>query len=174
MSTKPGELKWLWAPWRIPYLRQITKKEDRKIPCFFCAYAKQPKQDRRNLVVHRGTSCFTVLNRFPYQGGHLLVAPKAHKGDLELLTETERRELFDQLILMQRALERLMHPHGFNIGLNLGRAAGAGVPGHVHFHLVPRWNGDTNFMAAVADTKVIPQALLDLHAELQKAVRAIR
>jgi ATP adenylyltransferase len=115
-----------------------------------------------------------VLNRFPYSGGHLLVAPLAHKGELALFTSAEREELFDQLVLMQETLDRLMHPQGYNIGLNLGRAAGAGIPGHLHFHIVPRWNGDTNFMASVAQAKVIPQALAELHADLQKALRRRR
>lgn len=163
----------LWAPWRIPYLRKITRQE-KPDACFFCAYAAAPKKDRKNLVVVRGGSCFVVMNRFPYTGGHLLIAPLAHKGELPLLDGPERGEIFDLLIRMQRLLDRVMHPQGYNIGLNLGRAAGAGVPGHVHFHLVPRWNGDHNFMTTVAAAKVIPQALDELHAELQKALPGVR
>jgi ATP adenylyltransferase len=114
------------------------------------------------------------MNRFPYAGGHLLIAPLAHKADLGDFTPEERLELFDQLILMQRTLEKLMKPQGFNIGLNIGRAAGAGVPGHLHFHLLPRWNGDVNFMTTAAQARVIPQALDELHGELQKALRGVR
>jgi ATP adenylyltransferase len=173
VSKKNGAMSLLWAPWRIPYLRKITqqKKPD---DCFFCAYVAAPKKDKKNLVVHRGKACFTVMNRFPYAGGHLLIAPLAHKADLGDFTPEERLELFDQLILMQRTLEKLMKPQGFNIGLNIGRAAGAGVPGHLHFHLLPRWNGDVNFMTTAAQARVIPQALDELHGELQKALRGVR
>jgi len=173
VSKKPRAMELLWAPWRIPYLRKISR-ETKPSPCFFCDYVRTPAKDRRNLVLHRGKACFTVLNRFPYTGGHLLIAPMAHKAELGLLTAGERNELFDQLILMEKALQRLMRPQGFNIGLNLGRAAGAGIPGHLHFHIVPRWNGDHNFMTSVAHAKVIPQALDELHGELQKALRTVR
>jgi len=165
--------KLLWAPWRIPYLRKITRQE-KPGACFFCDYATHPKQDRKNLVVLRGKTCFTVLNRFPYSGGHLLIAPRAHKADLAEFTAAERTEVFDQIIRMQRVLERLMKPQGFNLGLNIGRAAGAGVPGHLHFHVLPRWFGDSNFMTTTAGVKVIPQALEELHDELVKALRKTR
>jgi len=163
----------LWAPWRIPYLRKITRKEPPG-GCFFCDYAAAPKKDRKSLVVLRGRTSFVVMNRFPYTGGHLLVAPLAHKGELDLFSPAERTESFDQLVRMQKVLQKVMRPQGFNLGLNIGRAAGAGVPGHLHFHLLPRWNGDTNFMTTVAQVKVIPQALEELHAELQKALRTVR
>jgi len=162
----------LWAPWRIPYLRKVT--QEKTGGCFFCEYAAEPKKDRKNLVVLRGKACFTVMNRFPYAGGHLLIAPFAHKGDLDDFTAGERQEIFDQLIRMQRVLETLMKPQGFNIGLNIGRPAGAGIPGHLHFHLLPRWNGDSNFMTTTAGVRVIPQALDELHGELQKALRNVR
>lgn len=163
----------LWAPWRIPYLRKITR-ETKPDGCFFCEYAAHPRDDRKNLVVARGKTCLVMLNRFPYTGGHLLVAPRAHKAELQLLSAAERLEIFDLIIRMERVLRRVMRPQGFNIGLNLGRAAGAGIPGHLHFHVVPRWNGDHNFMTSVAHVKVIPQALEELHRELQKALRTVR
>ncbi len=166
-------MKRLWAPWRIPYLRKITRQE-KPSACFFCDYAVTPKKDRKNLVVLRGKHAFTIMNRFPYAGGQLLVAPLAHKPELGDFTTAERDEVFAQLVRMQAVLQKLMNPQGFNIGLNIGRAAGAGVPGHLHFHLLPRWNGDSNFMASVAQTKVIPQALEELHAELQKGLRSVR
>ncbi len=162
----------LWAPWRIPYLRKIHKEKPGA--CFFCEYAAAPKKDRKNLVVLRGKTCFTVLNRFPYAGGHLMIAPLAHKGELGDFTPAEREETFAQIVRMQRVLERLMKPQGFNLGLNIGRAAGAGVPGHLHFHLLPRWNGDNNFMTTTAQVRVIPQALDELHGELQKVLRHVR
>lgn len=169
MSRRPG-LPRIWAPWRIPYLRKASKEEEPS-SCFFCAYAKAPKQDRKNLVVLRGEACFAVLNRYPYTGGHVMVAPYAHKGELADLDAAERAGLFDLAIRMQEALTRSARPHGFNLGINLGRAAGAGVPGHLHLHLVPRWNGDTNFMTPFAGVRVISQALEELRDELQKALR---
>jgi ATP adenylyltransferase len=171
--SKKNGANLLWAPWRIPYLRKITRQE-KPSDCFFCDYAVAPKKDRKNLVVLRGKTCFTVMNRFPYAGGHLLVAPFAHKADLADFTADEREETFGHLIRMQRVLEKLMKPQGFNLGLNIGRAAGAGVPGHLHFHLLPRWNGDSNFMTTAAQVRVIPQALEELHGELQKALLKVR
>lgn len=151
----------LWAPWRLAFVQAPPRRG-----CFLCLYARQRK-DRENLVVLRHATCFSLLNRFPYNSGHLMVAPKAHKARLEDLTRAERSDLMDLLVRMQRALDRALHPEGYNIGLNLGRAAGAGVPGHLHVHVVPRWNADTNFMPIVGQTKVIPQALDDLYARLR-------
>jgi ATP adenylyltransferase len=157
----------------MPYLRRITGPKEPE-GCFFCDYVRERGKDRKNLVVQRGPGCLTVLNRFPYAGGHLLDAPLAHKADLGALSARERADLFAQLVRMQEVLDRLMRPQGYNIGANFGRAAGAGVPGHLHFHLIPRWNGDTNFMTTVADARVLPQALEELHAELQKELRRRR
>ncbi len=154
----------LWAPWRMTYILG-----PRRNSCFFCDYARR-KRDRKDLVILRGRTCFALLNRFPYNSGHLMVAPLAHKRALGQLTAEERAEIFDLLVAAQEALDRALRPHGYNIGLNLGRVAGAGVPGHVHFHIVPRWNGDTNFMPVVGLTKVVPQALEDLYGQLQKAL----
>lgn len=173
MSKKNGAMTRLWAPWRIPYLRKITQQE-KQDPCFFCSYVGTPKKDRKNLVLLRGKTCFIVLNRFPYAGGHLLIAPLAHKAELADFTAEERAEIFDQTILAQKTLQKLMKPQGFNLGLNIGRAAGAGVPGHLHYHLLPRWFGDSNFMTTAAQARVIPQALDELHGELQKALRSVR
>ncbi len=155
----------LWAPWRMAYLRQSPDT-----PCFLCACARR-RADRRHLVLCRGKKCFVTLNLYPYNNGHLLIAPLAHKGRLAALTAEERAGLFELLVEMQALLDRAMKPHGYNIGINLGRAAGAGVPGHLHLHLVPRWKGDTNFMPVTGRTKVISQSLADLHEQLQKARR---
>ena len=173
MKKKPPAMEWLWAPWRMPYLRKATKTEAPS-DCFFCDYVGTPRQDRKNLVLHRGEHVFAVLNRYPYTGGHLMVAPYAHKGDLELLGSDARAELMDVGILMKALLARVLKPHGFNLGINLGRPAGAGVPGHVHLHVVPRWNGDVNFMTAVGNVKVIPQALLEVYDQLQSALSGRR
>jgi ATP adenylyltransferase len=138
--------------------------------CFFCDYARSPRRDAKNLVVARGRTCFLVMNRYPYTGGHVMAAPLAHKGDLGLLDDAERRELLDLAVDAQKALRRSLKPHGFNLGINLGRPAGAGVPGHLHLHVVPRWTGDTNFMTAVADVRVDSDSLEKLHRSLQKAL----
>ena len=153
----------------MPYIRKAGKGGG----CFFCA-ALRGRADRKNLLLLRGKTCLAMLNLFPYNNGHLLIAPRAHKGRLTALSKTERAELFDLTVRMQQLLERALRPDGFNIGINLGRVAGAGVPGHVHQHIVPRWNGDTNYMTAVGATKVMPQALEDLFDRLQKVLHTSR
>jgi ATP adenylyltransferase len=160
----------LWAPWRLAY---IAAPKDKPVAesgeCFICRGAAGPSgADRANLVVHRSGLSVVVLNRFPYNNGHLLISPKAHKGQLD---ELENDELLDlQLLLRQMTgiIRKRMNADGFNIGLNLGRLAGAGVPGHLHWHIVPRWTGDTNFMPVVADTKVISQSLEALYDLLRE------
>jgi ATP adenylyltransferase len=146
----------LWAPWRIGYVSNA----DKEATCFLCAAAEDdPANDRQRLVVARGRHVFAILNRFPYNNGHVMVAPYAHKADLPELTEEERSEMMQMLIEVQAALKAAFYPHGFNIGINLGASAGAGVPGHMHVHILPRWTGDTNFVSTVAETKVISQSL---------------
>jgi ATP adenylyltransferase len=126
--------------------------------CFLCR-AAAATADRENLVVDRRCRAISLLNRYPYNNGHLLIAPLAHHGRLEELSAAEHLELIDSIRRMTSLIERLMRPEGFNVGLNLGRVAGAGLPGHLHWHVVPRWNGDTNFMPVLAGTRVIPQSL---------------
>jgi ATP adenylyltransferase len=147
----------LWAPWRLSYVA-TAKPPTASDPCFICE-GLADNEDRRNLIVLRTPLSVVVLNRFPYNNGHLLVAPRAHKGRLEELSAAEVLETMNSLSRMVQLLDRVMHPDGYNLGLNLGRAAGAGLPGHLHWHVVPRWNGDTNFMPILADTKVIVQSL---------------
>ncbi|HEY3789866.1 MAG TPA: HIT domain-containing protein [Urbifossiella sp.] len=161
----------LWAPWRMAYV--ADPKEKRKPPtadaCFICQ-GLAATDDRANLLVHRTPLSVVLLNKFPYNNGHLLVAPNDHKGRLDELTPEQILDL--QLVLrkMLGILEARMKPDGFNIGLNLGKAAGAGLPGHLHWHIVPRWNGDVNFMPVVADTKVIVQSLDALYDLLVDAL----
>jgi ATP adenylyltransferase len=146
----------LWAPWRLEYVADLKKEP--AAACFLCRSRDESHHDE-NLVVARGDRSLVVLNRFPYNNGHLLVVPADHKAELG---ELDDEELLDCQRWLQRcvtALTKIMTPDGFNIGLNLGRAAGAGVPGHLHWHIVPRWKGDVNFMPVLADTKVIPQSL---------------
>ncbi len=153
----------LWAPWRLSYVAAPKEKPDRNgDECFICR-GEAGTDDRANLVVHRTDLCLVVLNRFPYNNGHLLICPRAHKGNLEELTDAESLGLQHELRRMLGILRKKMRPDGFNIGLNLGISAGAGVPGHLHWHIVPRWNGDTNFMAVVSDTRVIVQSLEALY-----------
>ncbi len=156
----------LWAPWRLAYVANARppRPDD---PCFLCQ-GLADNDDRRHLLVARTPLSVVVVNRFPYNNGHLLVAPRAHKGNL---TELSDAELLDTQHTLQRllgVLDELMKPDGYNLGLNLGQAAGAGLPGHLHWHIVPRWDGDTNFMPVLADVKVIVQSLDALYDLLQQ------
>lgn len=155
----------LWAPWRLSYVTAAAPTAEND-PCFICRGLAEA-DDRTNLIALRTPASVVVLNRFPYNNGHLLVAPRAHKGRLEELTPAELLETMETLRRMLGILDRAMRPDGYNIGLNLGRVAGAGLPGHLHWHIVPRWNGDTNFMPVLGDTKVIVQSLDALFDLLQ-------
>jgi ATP adenylyltransferase len=155
----------LWAPWRIPYIKGLEKSEG----CFLCRDLAHPEQDDENLVLWRTGKSVVVMNRFPYNNGHLLIAPARHIADLDDATEAEMVELMKLVRESQRALSMTINPHGFNVGLNFGRCAGAGLPGHLHVHVVPRWDGDTNFMNVCTDTDVISQSLADLLVELKQA-----
>jgi ATP adenylyltransferase len=159
----------LWAPWRLAYVAS-AKAPTPHDPCFLCQ-GLADQDDRRHLIVLRTPRSVAVLNRFPYNNGHLLVAPRAHKGHLADLDTEELLETSETLRRMLRVLDHLMHPDGYNIGLNLGQAAGAGLPGHLHWHIVPRWHGDTNFMPLLADTKVIVQSLDALYDLLVARLR---
>ncbi len=160
----------LWAPWRSQYLKSF---EDRVTPdgkeCFLCAAAETPEQDAERYVVYRGATAFVILNLYPYNGGHIMVAPYAHVGALEMLEEMHYAELCNLLREAIVVLKQTFHPDGFNIGANLGKVAGAGLPDHVHFHIVPRWKGDTNFMPVLADTKVVSQSLEEVYHRLAQA-----
>ncbi len=166
----PGEdrrLEQLWAPWRLAYVapdRDAPPKDD---GCFICR-GLAASDDRRNLIVLRTPRGVVLLNRYPYNAGHLLIAPRAHKGRLDELDAEETLEVMEALRRMVGVLEGLMHPDGYNVGLNLGGAAGAGLPGHLHWHVVPRWSGDTNFMPVVAGAKVIVQSLDALYDLLRE------
>ena len=157
----------LWAPWRTEYIRSLSEPEDDG--CFLCRYRGEPEKDESNLVVWRGAGCMAVLNRFPYTGGHALVAPYEHVAGLADLSGERMREMMEMLRDLQAVLAHVVGAQGFNVGLNLGHCAGAGLPGHVHAHIVPRWMGDTNFMSVLGDVRVIPQALEDLYAQLREA-----
>ena len=162
----------LWAPWRLDYIKDPDRKpEPEPGGCFLCRYRDDPAADAANYVVLRSATTFVVLNRFPYNNGHLLVAPLAHKGSLEELGEPEMLECVEQVRRMTGLLRAKLNAEGFNVGLNLGRIAGAGLPGHLHWHVVPRWSGDSNFMTVIADTNVIPQSLRALHDLLKDTLK---
>jgi ATP adenylyltransferase len=147
----------LWAPWRLSYVsapKPMTGDE----PCFICR-GLAADDDRTNLIALRTERSVVVLNRFPYNNGHLLIAPRMHKARLDELDSAELLETQETLRKMMAAMDGIMKPDGYNVGLNLGRAAGAGLPGHLHWHVVPRWYGDTNFMPVLAETRVIVQSL---------------
>jgi len=155
----------LHAYWRMEYVTQEAAPKTRR------PFAELPQldDDRAALIVHRAEKSFVLLNRYPYNAGHLMVIPYREVPDLEDLVEAERRCFFDTILFSKRLLERALKPDGFNIGLNLGEAAGAGVPRHLHMHIVPRWSGDTNFMPVVSSTRVLPQALDAMWEGLQAA-----
>jgi ATP adenylyltransferase len=171
----------LWAPWRLEYI--VAAKEGTEetcdpsllLPggdpeCFLCR-AMVAGDERERKIVERGEHSITLLNRYPYNNGHLLVAPKRHVASLDELDEATEREIARTITRMVAALERTMQPQGFNVGLNLGRAAGAGLPGHLHWHIVPRWIGDTNFMPTIAGVNTIPQSLEALWELLTGEIR---
>ncbi|MFO7821632.1 MAG: HIT domain-containing protein [Lentisphaeria bacterium] len=143
----------LWAPWRIEYIRS-PKETD----CFICD-AVNEVEGRDYLVIARGENCLLMLNAFPYNSGHVLIAPYKHVGDLSDLEAETRYEMMDLTIRMKEIIARVMQPEGFNLGYNLGHSAGAGLAEHVHGHIVPRWSGDVNFMPVIAHTRVVPESL---------------
>ncbi len=155
----------LWAPWRVTYITNILKKTR---GCVFCRIFKQ-KKDKQNYVIMRSAHAYAVLNIYPYNNGHLLIVTNRHVGDFDRLSCDERKDLFDLMLTTKTLLSQTLKSQGYNIGINLGRVAGAGFPGHLHIHLVPRWKGDVNFMPVTAHTKVLSQSLRALYEGLRRA-----
>ena len=151
----------LWAPWRMTYILAPKQGET----CIFCAALDNDPRER--LLLGTTAASLVVLNRYPYQNGHLMVAPRRHTASLSELPAAEHGDLAETLRRTVDSLATVLHPDGFNLGMNLGRTAGAGIADHLHWHIVPRWTGDTNFMPAIADTKVMPQHLLDTYDTLR-------
>lgn len=151
----------IWAPWRIQYIQM-----EKTAGCFLCEEPGQ-NEDALNYILHRAEVNFIILNSYPYNPGHLMVAPYRHVADLEELTARERQEHFEIVTRSVRVLKEVFDPDGFNIGLNLGKAAGAGLDAHVHTHIVPRWQGDTNFMPVLSDVKVLPESLKEIYQKLK-------
>jgi ATP adenylyltransferase len=161
-------MKRLHSPWRSQYI-QTFKTPGRKTGCVLCA-ARRSARDDRHYVVARGKHSFVILNLYPYNSGHCMVVPNRHVGRLDALTPAEYSEMFKFIRRVVAALERVSAPEGFNIGSNFGRTAGAGIDDHIHFHVVPRWNGDTNFMPVLADTKIISEEMKLTWSNLRKAI----
>jgi len=162
----------VWAPWRAQYIQQNPVSPDSDPGCFICR-GLASQNDRENLLVLRREHSVVVLNRFPYNNGHLLVAPLVHSGTLEELQGPDLTESIETIRLMVNVLNRMLKPQAYNIGLNQGSAAGAGLPGHLHWHIVPRWDGDTNFMPVLAETKVIAESLNDFYDRLTLEISAL-
>ncbi|MBI1373161.1 MAG: HIT domain-containing protein [Phycisphaera sp.] len=164
----------VWAPWRIDYLKGVdaggVDGDAASGGCFLCDACARPDEDAARLVVHRDDIGVIMLNRYPYTNGHLMVTPARHVGDLPDLSRDDRAALMELTTLAERLIHVVLNPQGINIGVNVGRAAGAGVPGHLHVHLVPRWGGDTNFMNVVGGVRVSPQALDDVYSEMTRAL----
>lgn len=152
----------IWAPWRREYLSTVSQK---KAGCLFCGIAKS-RRDKTEHVFLRWTHCYAVLNLYPYNNGHALIVPYRHVDDVTKMSREAREEFFNLLGYVKTLLDDVLHPEGYNIGMNIGHAAGAGVPKHLHMHIVPRWIGDVNFMPVTAKTKVISQSLSELYAAL--------
>jgi len=158
-------MKNLWSPWRSQYIESF-KEEQSGGKCIFCETAGKDISDLNNLLVRKSENIIVVMNLYPYNNGHLMVLPRRHVGSLEEINKEESHELIDELMLAEKVLRKIYTPQGFNIGANLGRAGGAGIEDHIHFHILPRWNGDTNFMPAIGEVKVISQDLVDTKRKL--------
>ncbi len=165
-------MKVIWAPWRMAYIKKARKP----LGCIFCAAVRE-RRDTANLLLHRGKHGFVIMNLFPYNSAHLMVAPYAHVNSLEKLSDEEALDVIRLTNFSLSVLRTTVRPEGFNVGMNLGRVSGAGIEAHVHLHVVPRWNGDTNFMPLFAETRVIPEHLREtyrkLHAQFSLAPSGI-
>ncbi len=160
----------IWAPWRMAYINRDEPKDDEE--CFLCAYPRR-HDDETTMILARGEHCFVVMNLFPYNPGHLMIAPYQHVPSIE---DLDSAVLTEMMLLTQRMLAALrdaMHPEGFNMGINQGRIAGAGLADHIHVHVVPRWNGDTNFMPVLGDVRVMPELLASTYQKIRAALRPL-
>lgn len=159
----------LWAPWRMEYILSSQEEDE---GCIFCEKPKE-STDEENLIVYRGDLSFVIMNKYPYNNGHVMVVPYVHESNYLNLTDDILMDIQRLLQMSIKALNETMHPHGINIGINLGRSAGAGIDEHLHYHLVPRWNGDTNFMPILTDTKVISESLAESWAKLHTSFKKL-
>lgn len=158
-------MDYLWTPWRYRYIADATKDKG----CIFCE-AVAANDDAKTLIAFRGKTCFIILNRYPYTSGHVMIVPYAHVADIMTADPEALSEMMVLAPRVEKALQTTYRPDGFNMGMNLGRAAGAGVTGHLHMHVLPRWSGDTNFMTVVGETRVEPEDLATTYEKLRKAL----
>ena len=161
----------LWAPWRMTYINSMSHECESE-ECIFCTKPKEDTDDE-NFILHRGEHCFVIMNLFPYNNGHLLIVPYKHTAEFSELDEPSRKEMLETIDLIIEAFRCNLRPEGFNIGLNLGRAAGAGITDHIHIHMVPRWTGDTNFLPVIGGTKVISEYVGDTYRRLKESLMQI-
>ena len=152
----------LWAPWRNAYIKAKPKKK-----CLLCLVSKKQSTNEKNLILKKTKHSFSILNHYPYNNAHVMVSPLKHVKSLELLNDNEILDMLKLVNYTKIKIEKLLKPEGFNIGINLGRIAGAGIPNHVHIHIVPRWGGDTNFMPVISNTKVISSSLREVYKILK-------
>jgi len=157
----------LWSPWRYDYIASGGPQDSESSDCVFCSIHADPDRDEANFVLHRASSSFVVLNIYPYISGHLLIVPNEHIGELDAAPKETTDELMDLTKRSQTALRAAYLPAGFNLGMNLGKSAGAGIVDHIHIHIMPRWTGDTNFMSTIGDTRVIPEELATTYRKLR-------
>lgn len=156
-------MKYIWSPWRMTYIQSNKNHEG----CAFCIEMNRP-DGLENLIVHRGERVFLILNRFPYTSGHLMVVPYQHQSTLEALDDQTRSEMMAVTNRAIQVLQMIYHPQGFNVGMNIGEAAGAGITEHIHMHIVPRWIGDTNFMSSLSETRVLPETLVETYQRVKE------
>ncbi len=162
-------MDYLWTPWRYRYISTA----DRNQGCIFCE-APAAGDDQRTLIVYRGTANYIILNRYPYTSGHVMIVPYGHHAHLPELSSAAGCEMMELARTLEQALESLYHPDGYNLGMNIGRAAGAGIAGHLHMHVLPRWTGDTSFVTTVGETRVEPEELPVTYRRLQEALGRLR
>lgn len=158
----------LWAPWRMQYIEMVEKPKG----CIFCLLPAE-NDDEKNFILYRGKHSFILLNSFPYNPGHLMVAPYKHTADMYDLDDECLLEINHLVRYGMKLLKKASNPDGFNIGINIGQTAGAGVPNHIHWHVVPRWNGDTNFMPVIAENRVLPEGLSATYKKLKEAMKVV-
>lgn len=157
----------VFAPWRMEFI--LGKREKGCVFCNRVGKTAKRRTDRKDLILYRGKFSFVILNKFPYNNGHLMIVPNRHICELQQLSENERKEMFALIVRAETAMKKALHPQGFNMGMNVGKAAGAGIDDHLHFHMVPRWFADTNFWPVIGDVKSMPQHLMETYDRLKEA-----
>ncbi|HKW17997.1 MAG TPA: HIT domain-containing protein [Terriglobales bacterium] len=169
MTRSPDlNMDYLWTPWRYAYINAASKSDGKSDACIFCELPKLSDEEAK--IVYRGKNCFIILNSFPYTSGHVMVVPFTHTDELQKLPESSANEMMALSQKMEGVLRQVYSPDGINLGMNIGRAAGAGVAGHVHMHILPRWVGDTSFMTSIAECRVLPETLDVTYKRLRKAL----